>query len=138
MKDSGISLLLAQEVNSRWSEFIADSLEWEVITGDKKAIIYDGSKWTLLESDGFAMLFPGVMTNNKRGRSMQVAPVYVAHPPIKTLSMMPLRHRGVSLAFLQAPRPKLQVNFSWKGAPRATLPGQHWELPGLPWELLSS
>ena len=43
MKDSGISLLLAQEVNSHLSEFIADSLEWEVITGDKKAIIYDGS-----------------------------------------------------------------------------------------------
>ena len=111
MKDSGISLLLAQEVNSHWSEFIADSLEWEVITGDKKAIIYDGSQWTLLESDGFAMLFPDEKTNSKRDRSMQVAPVYVAHPPIKTLSMMPLRHRGVSLAFLQAPRPKLQVNF---------------------------
>ena len=123
MKDSGISLLLAQEVNSLWSGIIANTLGlgWEVITGDKKAIIYDGSQWTLLESDGFAMLFPDEMTNNKRGRSMQVAPVYVAHPPIKTLSMMPLRHRGVSLAFLQAPRPKLQVNFSWKGAPRAAL-----------------
>ena len=100
MKASGISVLLAQEVNDHWAGVMADTLGWEVVLGDKKAIFYNGNVWTLVAHEGRLELFPGETdSKTKRGRSMQVAPVYVAHPPTKKLSKMPLRHRGVSRIF---------------------------------------
>ena len=100
MKASDISVLLAQEVNDHWAGVMADTLGWEVVLGDKKAIFYNGNVWTLVAHEGRLELFPGETdSKTKRGRSMQVAPVYVAHPPTKKLSKMPLRHRGASRIF---------------------------------------